>query len=157
MTSGDFSDIYLPLSDYLFRIAYYILESEDDAKDVVQDLYLKLWKSLDALDSVHNPRAYCTTLVRNMSIDRIRRGQLSDGPPSETIGSASDVQSVIEDRERLNGITEAIRKLPEAQFKVLQMKVFDGMSYEEISRKTGMNNLTLRVLLSQARRKLKNL
>ena len=50
---------------------------------------------------------------------------------------------------------EAIYALPEGQRKVLLMHTVEGLSYEEISRITGMNNLTLRVLLSQARKKLK--
>ena len=45
--------------------------------------------------------------------------------------------------------------LPDGQRKVLLMHTVEGLSYEEISRITGMNNLTLRVLLSQARKKLK--
>lgn len=157
MTSREYTDIYLPLSERLYRIAYYILESEDDAKDVVQDLFIKLWNSRDTLDSVHNPQAYCITLLRNMAIDRIRKRNIYDGPPPETVCGNDDVHRDIENREKLKMLKDAIGKLPESQRRLLHMKVFDGLSYDEISRETGMNNLTLRVLLSQARRKLKNL
>lgn len=157
MTSREYTDIYLPLSERLYRIAYYILESEDDAKDVVQDLFIKLWNSRDTLDSVHNPQAYCITLLRNMAIDRIRERNIYDGPPPETVCGNDDVHRDIENREKLKMLKDAIGKLPESQRRLLHMKVFEGLSYDEISRETGMNNLTLRVLLSQARRKLKNL
>lgn len=157
MTSREYTDIYLPLSERLYRIAYYILESEDDAKDVVQDLFIKLWNSRDTLDSVHNPQAYCITLLRNMAIDRIRKRNIYDGPPPETVCGNDDVHRDIENREKLKMLKDAIGKLPESQRRLLHMKVFEGLSYDEISRETGMNNLTLRVLLSQARRKLKNL
>lgn len=157
MTSREYTDIYLPLSERLYRIAYYILESEDDAKDVVQDLFIKLWNSRDTLDSVHNPQAYCITLLRNMAIDRIRKRNIYDGPPPETVCGNDDVHRDIENREKLKMLKDAIGKLSESQRRLLHMKVFEGLSYDEISRETGMNNLTLRVLLSQARRKLKNL
>lgn len=157
MTSREYTHIYLPLSERLYRIAYYILESEDDAKDVVQDLFIKLWNSRDTLDSVHNPQAYCITLLRNMAIDRIRKRNIYDGPPPETVCGNDDVHRDIENREKLKMLKDAIGKLPESQRRLLHMKVFEGLSYDEISRETGMNNLTLRVLLSQARRKLKNL
>ena len=52
-------------------------------------------------------------------------------------------------------IAKAISELPEGQRKVLQMRVSDELSNEEIAAKTGMSNLTVRVLLSQARKKLK--
>ncbi len=52
MTGEVFKSIYLPLSDGLYRVAYYILESRSDAEDAVQDLYIKLWESIDRLDKV---------------------------------------------------------------------------------------------------------
>ena len=43
MTEAAFHTVWLPLQEHFWRIAYYILESKDDASDAVQDLYLKLW------------------------------------------------------------------------------------------------------------------
>ena len=40
----DFRNIWLPLSERFYRVAWYLLESEQDAEDAVQELYLKLWK-----------------------------------------------------------------------------------------------------------------
>ena len=49
----------------------------------------------------------------------------------------------------------AIKSLPDRQREVLTLRTLDGLSYEEIAQRTGINYLTLRVLLSQARNKLK--
>ena len=73
MDYKEFCDIYLPLTDGLYKVAFYILESEQDAKDAVQDLYIKLWDSRDTLDSVHNPMGYGIRLLKNICIDRIRK------------------------------------------------------------------------------------
>ena len=74
MTAEEFTDRYVSLSDRLFRVAYHILESEDEAVDAVQDLYVKLWTVRDILDDVRNPLAYCVVLLRNICIDAVRHG-----------------------------------------------------------------------------------
>ena len=55
MSTEEFTELYLPLRGALYRVAFFILESEDDAMDAVQDLYLKLLSSPDALETVRNP------------------------------------------------------------------------------------------------------
>lgn len=156
MTNKDFSDKYLSLSESLYRIAYYILESESDAEDVIQDFYLKLWDKKDSLSDVQNPKAYCMTLVKNLCLDRIRKHSRAHKEDlTEDICSEEDTLSAMSDRQTLKRVMKAMDELPENQRKILTMKVFEGLSYEEITLKTGINNLTLRVMLSQARNKLK--
>lgn len=156
MTAEEFRKSYLTLGESFYRVAFYMLESEADAEDAVQDLYLRLWNSRDTLDSVHNPRAYGITLLRNICIDRIRRasgqlrGELTESLPAE---GSSDTQVCT--RERFDRVMRAVEMLPESERQVLTMRVFDGLGYEEISERTGKSGLTLRVLLSNARRKIK--
>ena len=58
MNSERFIEEILPFQDTLYKVALYILESESDASDALQDVYLKLWKmGPDALLSLSNPRA----------------------------------------------------------------------------------------------------
>ena len=57
MSTEEFTELYLPLRGALYRVAFFILESEDDAMDAVQDLYLKLLSSPDALETVRNPNS----------------------------------------------------------------------------------------------------
>ena len=59
-------------------------------------------------------------------------------------------------REKLERVITAIERLPARQRDVMKMYVFEEMSYDEIAEKTGMTNLTLRVLLSNARKSLRN-
>ena len=156
MDYKEFCDIYLPLTDGLYRVAFFVLESEQDAKDAVQDLFIKLWDSRDTLDNVHNPMGYSIRLLKNMCIDRIRkesrhaRADLSDEIASDD--TADGPQAVKEQAERL---MRAVRKLPERQREVLEMKLLHGMSNEQISKETGMSNLAVRVMISRARTKLR--
>ncbi len=156
MRAGEFREKYLALGETLYRIAFFMLESEADAEDAVQDLYLKLWNSRDALDSVRSPKAYCITVLRNMCLDRIRKApavqaaEMQDDIPAE--GGAD---SAMIDRERFSGIMKAVESLPAGEKEVLKMRVFEDMSYSEMSERTGRSGLTLRVMLSNARRKIR--
>ena len=57
MTPEVLTETFKSLSDGLYRVAYYILESEPDAEDAVQDLFIKLWNSREQLDTVLNLKA----------------------------------------------------------------------------------------------------
>lgn len=158
MTGKDFMDIYIPLGERIYKIALYILESEQDAEDVTQDLFVRLWNSRETLDSVHNPEAYCITLTRNMCLDRLRRKEnRSRGVMTENTAGECDTEDNMIQRERLKKVYEAMGRLPENQRNVLKMRVLNDMSYDEISNETGMNQLTLRVMVSQARKKIKRM
>lgn len=156
MSTEEFTELYLPLRGALYRVAFFILESEDDAMDAVQDLYLKLLSSPDALETVRNPKAYCITLMRNICLDRVRKA--SRHPDTEVMEAVSDESPADErmsDRQRIKDICQKLSSLPERERTVLRMKVFEDLSYDEIQKRTGIGYLSLRVLLSNARRKLR--
>ena len=157
MNPGEFKDTWLPLRDAVYRVAYYILESVPDAEDAVQDLYLKLWNMGDALDGIKNPKAYCITLIRNICLDRVRGASMSR-KASQMPDMASEEEAVDErmsGRQRIDAIKAKMEQLPEKERMVLRMKVFEDLSYEEIQERTGIGYLSLRVLLSNARRKVR--
>ena len=144
------------MSDGLYRVAFYILESQSDAQDVVQDLFIKLWNTRDELDKVLNLKAYCTTLIKNMCIDRIRKASKEQSIGIETdIPESRTVDGDLIAKDKLDRVMAAIERLPKGQRNVVKMYVLEEMSYDEISEKTGMSNLTLRVLLSNARKTLR--
>ena len=156
MTYEQFCDIYLPLTDGFYRVAYYILESEQDARDAVQDLFIKLWNSRDTLDSVHNPMGYGIRLLKNLCIDRIRKeSRLARADLSEEIPADDTADGPHAAKEQAERVMRAVRKLPERQRAVLEMKLLRGMSNEQISEETGMSNLAVRVMISRARTKIK--
>lgn len=156
MEYKDFCSIYLPLGEQLYRVAYHLLESQPDAEDAVQDLFIKLWDSRDVLDAVQNPCGYCITLMRNLCIDRIRKASRTGTLPLEE-NSASvdppDRQAVA--KEQIARIRHVMATLPEQQRRVLEMRVFEDLSYEEMAAATGKSPVNLRVLMTLARNKIK--
>ena len=156
MTPEVLTETFKSLSDGLYRVAYYILESEADAEDAIQDLFIKLWGNRDQLDTVLNFKAYCTTLMKNLCIDRLRKEQrVQSMEPGPDIAESRLVDEDYDAREKLERVLAAIERLPERQRDVMKMYVLEEMSYDEIAERTGMSNLTLRVLLSNARKSLR--
>lgn len=151
-----FRNDWLPLRDGLYRVAYSLLGSTDEAEDAVQDLYLKLWQSGDVLDGVRNPKAYCLTLLRNSCLDRLRSKQVRGRSSIDGVEPEQPPDDgKFDDRQKMRAVLEAIENLPERERKILKMKVIDDLSYERIQECTGISYLSLRVLLSGARKKLK--
>ena len=159
MTDEFFSQTFLPLQEPLYRVAYHLLKSEQAAEDAVQELYLKLWRDREGLGNLNNPKAYCITVLRNLCLDSIRRNARCDGqsiddeegPP----GQFSQENS-LDAKQRLQQVQLALSKLSEREALVLRLRTQEELSYEEISARTGINQLMLRVLLSNARKKIKN-
>ena len=158
MTRDLFQTEYLPLADTFYRVAYYILEDAAEAEDAVQELYLRLWKGRDALDGIRSPKGYGIRVLQNLCLDRIRRSRKMETPdvlPEPRLPGRQD--EAMDEKQRLAKVLDAIKSLPDRQREVLTLRTLDGLSYEEISSRTGINYLTLRVLLSQARSKLKKM
>lgn len=156
MTELAFRETYLPLSETLYRIAFYILESRDEAEDAVQELYLKLWDTRERLDTVLSPKAYSIRLLKNLCLNRIRKAQALTFPaelPEPESGQSQD--DALDARRRLDKVLEGIKALPERQREILLLRTFEGLSYQEIARRTGLGKATLRVLLARARKTLK--
>ena len=159
MTTEEFRKTWLPLGAPLYRVAFRLLEDEDEAKDAVQDLFVKLLGSGDKLDKVLNPKAYAVTLMRNLCIDRIRAAKklysVECGMDDPKVGFLPVEPDVIASKEKLRRVLAIIQGLPDRQREVLRQRIFEEKSYEEISRDTGLIENNLRVILSMARRNIR--
>lgn len=152
MTPEEFIRIYIPEKEGLHRVAYRLLGSWEEAEDVVQDLYIKLWGRLDELDQVRSPQAWCLILLRNMCVDHIRkRGGQQTVALSDTLPEAD----VRERSDRLDRVLELIRSLPPKDRELLRLRLAENLSYEEISRRTGLNKIGLRVAFHRLKNQLK--
>lgn len=163
MSSEEFNSIWLPLAERFYRVAFHILESEAEAQDAVQDLFLRLWKRRMTLGNVDNPLAFGLTMIKNICLDRIRSAAWSRTvfPEPEILASMISTEESIDKgligREKLQRIRECMARLPDSQRKVLEMRVFENIPYQEIARRTGLSEINVRVKLSSARKKLKNM
>ena len=158
MTHEQFKRIWIPLNPNFYKVAFHFLESEDEAKDAVQDLYIKLWNSKDSLDRILNPREYGLTLLRNICIDRLRQLQShrNEKVTPETATTAES-DSVTIGREEVRRLNQALDRLSRQYSEVIRYRFFKDMEIKDISRITGLSQVNVRVMISRARQTLKKL
>lgn len=154
---NDLKEIWLTLSGRFYRIAYYILDSQEDAEDAVQELYLKIFSGSKNMMDVRNPLAYGTTLLRNICIDRIRRRNAvrAEEIQEYIVSDTSGPDETSACRDALKSLLQEMEKLPEKQSRALKMRAFEGLEYHEIAKRMRLSQVNVRVLISIARKQLK--
>ena len=158
MPASLFKQLLLPLYPRLQRVALRILGNVEDAEDMVQEVYMKLWGKREELPDVQNMEAYCVALTKNMCIDRLRlaevdRVDVDDVPLS--LAAADDVASQLERQDAVEQVKLIIETLPEKQQQVITLRDIRDCTFEEIEEQTGLTAVNVRALLSRARKTIR--
>ena len=159
MIARDFKTNILPVSKKLLRFATQFLKDEDEAKDVVQDVFLKLWQKRDELEKVENIEAFAMRMTRNRCLDVIRASKtipISAETDRRMKEESVDVHNQFEFTESANQIKMLIDKLPDLQRTVMYMRDIEQLSYDEIAETTELQLNAIRVNLSRARKKVRD-
>jgi RNA polymerase sigma-70 factor (ECF subfamily) len=159
MDAKAFHRQFYPLHPKLYRVAFALLNHAEDAEDVLQEVYCKLWIKRGELTAIEQPEAFCITLVRNLCMDILRSAARRTVCAEEipVISSDTTPESEIESREQFRHIIALIDRLPDKQRRVIKMRGFGDCTLEEIERATGESAANVRVLLSRARKTLRNM
>ena len=158
MPASLFKQLLLPLYPRLQRVALRMLGNVEDAEDMVQEVYMKLWGKREELPDVQNMEAYCVALTKNMCIDRLRlaevdRVDVDDVPLS--LAAADDVASQLERQDAVEQVKLIIETLPEKQQQVITLRDIRDCPFEEIEEQTGLTAVNVRALLSRARKTIR--
>jgi RNA polymerase sigma-70 factor (ECF subfamily) len=157
---GSFEGLMLPHLDAAYNLARWLLRNEQDAQDVVQEAYLRAFKSFGGFHGT-NGRAWLLTIVRNTSYTLLKRNKTIDftTPFEEEIhGARAEAHSpvtLLEHSEDANRIKEAMDQLPEEFREVLVLRHQEGLSYKEIAELAQIPQGTVMSRLARARTKLR--
>ena len=138
------------------RQAMSMLPSEEDAEDVLQDAFEKLWPRAEMIDSENDARALATVTIRNMSIDRYRKNKrfVTVGIEDDEIAEMEENDDVLDNRIRMvNKLMNLV--LTEKQRIIVRMRDFEKMSFEDIGKQLSMQPTAVRVQLSRARKAIR--
>ena len=158
MPASLFKQLLLPLYPRLQRVALRLLGNVEDAEDMVQEVYMKLWSKRDALPDVQDVEAYCVTLTKNMCIDRLRMAEADKADVDEVptmLAATDDVEAQVERRDAVEQVKQIIETLPEHQQQVITLRDMEDCSFEEIAEQTGLTAVNIRMLLSRARKTIR--
>lgn len=155
MTAQEFKDLFLPCHRQMYLLAFRLTGKQEDAEDLVQETFLRLWQSRDSIGVIDAPAGFCIATLKNLFADSLRRSKLAtsplDGEVSIQVKAESDVQHEVESREVSDNLLKLIDRLPSNQREVMRMRDVADLSVEEIEQATGLSPGNIRTLLCRAR------
>ncbi len=147
------------MSNKLLRFAQQILQNDEEAKDVLQDIFLKLWQKRDELDKVENLEAFAMRMMRNRCLDQIRsRRTISIETVRKIVIPAEETKETdhMEITDSIGLVKRIIGELPDMQREIIHLRDIQQLEYSEIAEATQMNVNAIRVNLSRARKKVRD-
>lgn len=145
----------LPVKNKLFRFAFRLLGSSEEAKDVVQEVFIKVWNGREQMTDIQNMEAWCMRITKNLSLDRLRSKQRR---ATDSMEEGFDIQheslsphETTEMGESMVRIHELIAALPEKQRQVIHLRDVEGYSYNEICEILELDMNQVKVSLFRAR------
>jgi RNA polymerase sigma-70 factor, ECF subfamily len=157
---ASFEETMLPHMDAAHNLARWLLRNEQDAQDVVQEAYLRAFKSFAGFHG-SNGRAWLLTIVRNTSYTLLKKNRAVDLTTTfdeEIHASGHDSVSpatILERSENADLVREAMNTLPVDFREILVLRHLEGLSYNEIADIAQIPPGTVMSRLARARGKLK--
>lgn len=152
MTEIEYNQCVRDYADNVFRFILKNLRHEEDARDVVQSAFEKMWVNRDSVEYAKS-RSFLFTVAYNQMIDHIRKVKRI------TLKDEFNETTRTIDRQYNNArkvLDEALSRLNETHRSLVLLKDYEGYSYEEIAQITGLNPSQVKVYLHRARIQLKN-
>ncbi len=141
-----------------FSAAYRICGTTDEAEDIVQDAFLKLWDKPEAFHQDKNTKftTWFYRVVTNLAIDKSRKKKPMAHPDTlETMADHTPLaDSALETQERQTALEEAIQALPERQKLALNLCFYEGLSNKDAADIMGVGLKALESLLVRAKKTL---
>jgi RNA polymerase sigma-70 factor (ECF subfamily) len=150
LTNSVVETYFQEYSDRLHRYAFTILRDDEDAKDAVQTVFLKLWEKGNALDSEKSIKSYLYTSVHNHCLNVKRHQKVKDrhiASGKEPTAEIDDQLTRKEDRQR---ITASLEQLPPRCRRIFIMSRLDEKKYAEIAAELEISVKTVEVQMGKA-------
>ena len=156
--AGAFEDLAMPLFDSAYNFAYWLAQNRDDAEDLVQETYLKAFRSFASFQSGTNFRAWIFQILKNTFLSARARAQrqeavmLNSDEILELPAGSNDIESILSARSRLDAVRGAIDQLPVIFREVLLLCDVEEASYREIAEILSIPIGTVMSRLARARK-----
>jgi RNA polymerase sigma-70 factor, ECF subfamily len=147
MMAGDeaaLSALYDRYSPMLFGMLMRVLKDQQAAEEVLQDLFLQLWRNAGQFDASRGSLpAWLMVIGRNRAISRLRGRrdrevlEEEEGDFASTFVSPQNIEDEAARAQAARGVSAALEKLPAEQRQVVELAYFEGMTQSEIAAKTG--------------------
>ena len=151
-----FEEIYMIYYNGLYRFAYHYIMNED-AEDIVQDIFTKVYENMDKLLDEDKIKSYLYSATKNSCLNYLRKLKIIDGNKDKLIETIFHYSNeYLDDGEAVDlEMQSCISKLPEQQKIILKLKI-EGRSYKEISEILNISQGTVNTHVNRAYKYIKD-
>jgi RNA polymerase sigma-70 factor (ECF subfamily) len=134
------------------------LLNEEEAKDLVQDVFIKLWNKRDELEGCKSAEAWCITITKNAALDKIKYNRYRI---TENISSVekpvlnTNADNIMEVKDVINITRRIINELPERQRLLVHLRDIEGFNYEAIAEILQLTPGEVKIGLFRARKTIR--
>ena len=154
-----FKSIVFPAKDKLYRFAYRIVQSEEEAQDIVQEAFIKIWKNIEKLKVANNAEAWCMTVTKNLALDTIKNKKRKNTESLDARNAVMEIHDPTQDlddqKDLMKRISDIINGLPDKPKQVIHLRDIEGYTYEEIAEILDITMSQVKVTLYRARRSVR--
>jgi len=135
---GAMAALYDRYSSIVYAVALRVLQDTGGAEDVLQDIFMQLWRNPGAFDASRgNMAAWLAVITRHRSIDALRRRRPQDDIEDVVLSVEPDMASDADRSRAMEKVRGALQTMPSPQRSALEMAYFEGLTHAEIADKTG--------------------
>jgi RNA polymerase sigma factor (sigma-70 family) len=156
MTTEEFKQQMVPYARKLYPMMKRLLGNEEEVRDALQELMIKLWNKKEFLEDCQNRDGYVLTVARNFCFDLRKKRKVRTIEYLDESRISVPVPEYDQDtHEKLEHMHRIVENLPDKYREILQLREMDGFSFGEIHELTGLEMTYIRVLLSRSRIRVK--
>lgn len=158
--TANFAQLVDQYKDLVYTLAVRMLKNREEAEEVSQDAFIKIYKSLKSFKGDSKLSTWIYKVTYNCCLDQLKKNKkhLNDVPITESNYNKIDtIDNALEGlikTEKQQLIRSCVHQLPEESSAIITLFYFDELSLEEISKITGIEANTVKVKLYRARKKL---
>ena len=135
---GAMAALYDRYSSIVYSVALRVLQDTGAAEDVLQDIFMQLWRNPGAFDASRgNMAAWLAVIARNRAIDALRRRHPENNIEDIVVSVEPNLASEADRSRTMDKVRGALQEMPPPQRTALEMAYFEGLTHSEIAGKTG--------------------
>ncbi|MBL7724514.1 MAG: RNA polymerase sigma-70 factor [Chitinophagaceae bacterium] len=154
-----YKELFVLLHGRLKQFAYSILKSQEEAEELVSDLFIKVWQKRDQLTTIESPLLYFYTTAKNLAYNRLNKQKRQQNlQPEEWLVHLNsiyfDPEQLMMTEEMMRQIRQAVNSLPPRCRIIFKLVKEDGLKYKEVAELLQLSVKTIEAQMAIALRRL---
>ena len=154
-----YKELFLLLHGRLKQFAYSILKSQEEAEELVSDLFVKVWEKRDQLTTIDSPLLYFYATAKNLALNRLNKQKRQQNiRPEEWLVQLNsiyfDPEQLMMTEEMMRQIRQAVNNLPPRCRLIFKLVKEDGLKYKEVAELLQLSVKTIEAQMAIALRRI---